>query len=215
MGDETASAARLVRLDADWATAWQENWRAMPVGRRLWVRPSFRAAAPAGRLDIVLDPGMAFGTGQHETTRLCLETIERIMDQSGAQTMLDMGAGSGILAIAALKLGCRRALAIDNAPEAVTACRENAAINDVSLEVRLADTPPAQRFDLVVANILAGPLIAMAAPLADCVGRHLVLSGLLESQADAVAGAYARAGLAPMERRQMGEWVALAFSVPG
>ena len=198
----------------DWATAWQSHWQGMPIGRRLWVRPSFREPAPEGKLDIVLDPGMAFGTGTHPTTRLCLEAVERICDNSPPADLLDMGAGSGILAIAALKLGAGKALAIDMEEESVEACRINAAINGVPLAARLGNRPPAGRFDLVVANILAGPLIDMAPALAACVGHHLILSGLLDRQVDGVAAAYLAEGLRELRRDQQEEWASVEFGRP-
>lgn len=202
---------RISELGDDWETAWQKNWHAMPVGRQLWVRPSFCEAAPAGRIDIVLDPGMAFGTGQHATTRLCLEAIERICDTEQPASVLDMGAGSGLLAIAAAKLGAADILAIDNDPLAVAACITNARINDVTLQARLDDTPPAGPFDLVVANILAGPLIDMAVPLAACTGRQLVLSGLLTTQLGDVRRAYEATGLRYLRDDSEGEWASLEF----
>lgn len=198
----------------EWETAWQKHWQAIPVGKRLWVRPSFCEQAPEERLDIVLDPGMAFGTGTHPTTRLCLEAIERLCDASPPATLLDMGAGSGILAIAALKLGAASALAIDMEEESVEACRTNAAINGVTLAALLDDRPPEKRFELVVANILAGPLIDMATPLSRCVGRHLILSGLLGTQVDAVAAAYSAAGLQEIRRDKMQEWASLELRRP-
>lgn len=197
-----------------WETAWQKHWQAMPIGRRLWVRPSFCEQAPEGRLDIVLDPGMAFGTGTHPTTRLCLEAIERISDASPPASLLDMGAGSGILAIAALKLGAGSALAIDMEDESVEACKANAAINGVTLEAALDNRPPQKQFELVVANILAGPLIDMAAELARCVGSRLVLSGLLGSQVDEVAATYLHAGLRESRRDALDEWASVEFIRP-
>ncbi len=206
-----AEAARLRLLDDDWATAWQRDWKAIAVGDRLWVRPSFCEPAPDGRLDIVLEPGMAFGTGSHATTRLCLEAIERIMDATPVADVLDMGAGSGILAIAAAKLGARHVLAVDNDADAVAACRANARVNGVELICRLDDTPPDETFDLVVANILAGPLTDMAPRLARCVRHSLLLSGILESQADAVAAAFTAQGLSLAETTRMDGWVCLAL----
>ncbi len=205
-----ASAMRLTRLQDDWATAWQRDWKAMPVGERLWVRPSFCEPAPAGRLDIVLEPGMAFGTGSHPTTRLCLEAIERICaGPNPPRTMLDMGAGSGILAIAAARLGVRRVLAVDNDPDALDACRANAAANAVRVDCRLGDAPPAGTFDLVVANILAGPLADMAPALAAATGRRLALSGILADQAGRVIAAYERQGLSCRRTERMEDWVCL------
>ncbi|RMH61206.1 MAG: 50S ribosomal protein L11 methyltransferase [Zetaproteobacteria bacterium] len=192
--------------EQDWATAWQRDWQGMPIGERLWVRPSFREPAPADKIDIVLDPGMAFGTGTHPTTRLCLRAIEQCCTQGKVDTLLDMGAGSGILAIAACKLGVRRATAVDLAEEAVLACRENARINGVELEALLTDHPPKARFDLVVANILAQPLIEMAASLAACAQETLILSGLLVEQCEGVRQAYARQGLTLVRQEAEGQW---------
>ena len=194
---------------SDWETAWQQHWQGMAIGEHLWVRPSFCEPAPEGRLDIVLDPGMAFGTGTHPTTHLCLEAVERICKNSPPASVLDMGAGSGILAITALRLGARSALAIDMEEDSVAACQTNAAINGVHLEAQLDNKPPAKRFELVVANILAGPLIEMAPTLSRCVGSRLVLSGLLEEQADNVAAAYIDEGLHELRRDQLEGWCAI------
>jgi len=198
-------------LNDDWETAWQRDWHGMPIGKQLWVRPSFCEAAPEDRIDIVLDPGMAFGTGQHATTRLCLETIERVCQESPPDSMLDMGAGSGLLAIAAGKLGAKGIVAIDNDPISVEASRVNAGINDVELESLLGDTPPHQTFELVAANILAGPLIDMAPALARCVGKRLVLSGLLREQMEAVAAAYVAAGMKLDRSDTLDEWASLGL----
>jgi len=194
-----------------WETAWQKDWHAMPVGERLWVRPSFCDAPTDGRIDVVLDPGMAFGTGTHPTTQLCLEAIERVCMKKPPATLLDMGAGSGLLAIAALKLGMKSALAIDMEEESVEACQSNAAINGVYLQTLLDDTPPSQQFDLVVANILAGPLVWMAKELAACVGSRLILSGLLITQVDDVATAYIAEGLVELRRDTQAEWASIEF----
>lgn len=199
-------------LGDDWETAWQKDWKAMPVGQRLWVRPSFCDPPIDGRLDIVLDPGMAFGTGQHATTQLCLEAIERICNRRMPATMLDMGAGSGLLAIAAAKLGVEEVLAIDNDADAVEACRVNAEINGVKIQSKLDDTPPDATFDLVVANILAGPLINMAKELAKCAGKSLVLSGLLATQVEQVSQAYANAAMKVVRTDIQNEWAAVEFA---
>jgi ribosomal protein L11 methyltransferase len=196
-------------LGDDWETAWQRDWQGKAIGERLWVRPSFREPATDGRIDIVLDPGMAFGTGQHATTCLCLRAIERACATKPSESLLDMGAGSGLLAIAAGKLGVRRIVAIDNDPIAVEAAAVNAGINGVELESRLGDTPPDEVFELVVANILAVPLIAMAPRLAASTGRRLVLSGLLQSQVDEVRAAYVACGLTIDRVDTEGEWAAI------
>jgi len=199
-------------LNDDWETAWQRDWHGMPIGERLWVRPSFCDPAPKNRIDIVLDPGMAFGTGQHATTQLCLRAIEDICLQQSPESMLDMGAGSGILAIAAGKLGATNLLAIDNDPACIDACRKNSAINNVRISCLLDDTPPSKTFDLVVANILAGPLMDMVPTLAPCVGKRLLLSGILSEQADKVTAAYVAAGLKYGRSETMDEWVAIEFT---
>jgi len=192
-----------------WETTWQKDWHAIPVGDKLWVRPSFCAGPTDGRIDIVLDPGMAFGTGTHPTTQLCLEAIERACAEQPPTTLLDMGAGSGLLAIAALKLGAGSALAIDMEQDSVEACNANAAINGITLDAQLSDTPPHQQFDLVVANILAAPLVWMAKELAACVGSRLILSGLLAEQVDDVAAAYIKEGLTEARRDTQGEWASV------
>ncbi|MDQ7011081.1 MAG: 50S ribosomal protein L11 methyltransferase [Mariprofundaceae bacterium] len=200
---------RLHELGDDWASAWQKHWQALPVGKRLWVRPSFCEPPTDDRIDIVLDPGMAFGTGTHATTQLCLAAIERICGEQMPQSMLDMGAGSGLLAIAAAKLGVNNVLAIDNDPTTVEACRVNAKINGVTIRSEPDDTPPQARFDLVVANILAGPLMKMAPKLAACVGRSLVLSGLLITQVEYLCRAYREAGLTVVRTDTQAEWAAV------
>ncbi len=199
----------------DWETAWQKDWKAIEVGKTLWLRPSFCAAPGNGRIDIILDPGMAFGTGAHPTTQLCLEAVERLCLEKPPASFLDMGAGSGILAIAALKLGAGSALAIDMEEDSIAACRANAAINGVGLDVRLNDAPPAQAYDLVAANILAGPLIEMAQPLAQCTGQRLILSGLLIAQVDEASAAYIAEGLTEVRRDYQGEWAAVEFKRVG
>jgi len=196
-------------LGDDWETAWQKDWKAMPIGKRLWIRPSFCDPPTDGRIDIVLDPGMAFGTGQHATTQLCLEAIERIYKRILPTTMLDMGAGSGLLAIAAAKLGVKHVLAMDNDPTAVEACKINATINGVEIESVLDDIPPNRKFDFVVANILAGPLIDMAPKLAACVRGTLVLSGILTTQVEDVCRRYEAEGLKNIRADTQGEWAVI------
>ncbi|MDX8403641.1 MAG: 50S ribosomal protein L11 methyltransferase [Mariprofundaceae bacterium] len=209
-----SSQIELKLLGDDWETAWQKSWHAMAVGKHLCVRPSFCEALEGGYVDIVLDPGMAFGTGQHATTQLCLEAIERLFSkkkctEKAPESMLDMGSGSGLLAIAAGKLGVASITAIDNDPISVEASKVNAAINHVEMESLLDDTPPDQMFDLVVANILARPLIEMAPKLAKCAGRHLILSGLLEEQVESVSQAYINAGMRVVRSDVKEEWASV------
>ncbi|MDQ6951062.1 MAG: 50S ribosomal protein L11 methyltransferase [Mariprofundales bacterium] len=205
-----AASVKMQHLDESWETAWQAHWKPLAIGRRLWVRPSFCPAAAAGMIDIELTPGMAFGTGTHATTGLCLTAIESLFDAHHPESLLDMGTGSGILAIAAAKLGVQRVLAIDCDADSVTACIDNARINGVTIDSELGNAPPtATRFDLVVANILSEPLIAMAPQLTTCVGRDLLLSGLLHDQEAAVVAAYAAVGLHLSTVSRQLEWSAL------
>jgi len=201
-------------LGDDWETAWQKYWKAMPVGEKLWVRPSFCDAPTDGRIDVVLDPGMAFGTGTHPTTYLCVEAIERYCLQSPPKSVLDMGAGSGLLAIVAGKLGADDIHAIDYDPISVEASLVNARINHIELISTLGDTPPARTFELVVANILAGPLLGMAETLAKCVGKRLILSGLLESQVALNIRTYEAEGLCHAQTHIMGDWACVEFTLP-
>jgi len=217
-----SSQVEIRQLGEDWETAWQKNWHAMAIGEHFCVRPSFceplESKEGAGDyIDIVLDPGMAFGTGQHATTRLCLEAIERLCAEQLCaeqlpESLLDMGAGSGLLAIAAGKLGAKGIVAIDNDPISVEASAVNAELNGVTLESRLDDTPPTEQFDLVVANILAGPLIEMAKGLAACTKGQLILSGLLREQIESVSQAYIAAGMTLVRSDTMDEWASLEFS---
>jgi precorrin-6B methylase 2 len=174
----------------------------MRFGRRLWVIPGGQTAELAdGDVAVELDPGLAFGTGTHATTALCLEWLDSI-DLAGRR-VIDVGCGSGILAVAALKLGAAHAVAIDHDPQALLATRENAARNGVAdrLTVIGADDPPPEPADVVVANILAGTLIELAPRILAMVrsGGRLTLSGILADQAEAVAAAYAVPGGADLE----------------
>jgi ribosomal protein L11 methyltransferase len=177
--------------DADWVRASQEQFEPIRISDRLWIVPSWHAAPDPRALNIDLDPGLAFGTGSHPTTRLCLHWLERHVVP--ASSVLDYGCGSGILAIAAMKLGARAALGVDVDPAAVAAARENAARNGVAARFIGTDVPLAFAADLVVANILANPLMVLAPVLAaHCrAGGRVALAGILAPQADAVAAAYA------------------------
>lgn len=207
-----AAQFHITTLNDDWATAWQKNWLAMPIGQSLCVRPSFCAALADRAIDIVLDPGMAFGTGTHPTTVLCLEAIENYCLTQTPQSLLDMGAGSGLLAITAAKMGAFDIHAIDYDPVSVEACKVNATINQINLTSSLGDTPPARTFELVVANILIGPLLDMATPLATCVEKQLILSGVLISQVPSLIDAYEKAGLQHQQTNTREEWAAVEFS---
>lgn len=177
--------------DQDWVRLSQSQFEPIPVGKRLLITPSWHAQANDGRIGIVLDPGLAFGTGSHPTTHLCLAWLEA--DMPVGATLLDYGCGSGILAIAARKLGAGATLAVDIDPQAVQSTIDNAAANRVELSAMLPGGLPEGGFQVVVANILSNPLKVLAPMLAGRVapGGHLVLSGVLERQAQEVAAAYA------------------------
>jgi ribosomal protein L11 methyltransferase len=202
--------------DADWGEAWKKGLDAFSVGR-VWVRPTWiRRAPPPGAVEVVLDPGMAFGTGTHPTTSLCLGALSDLLDARPGASVLDVGTGSGLLAIAAKKLGAGRVAGNDNDPIAVRVARENAEANGVALT--LTEAPLAEiegRFDLVVANILANTLVELAPALAAKLspGGVVLLSGILTPQEDEVRAAYVAQGLVPFpggDVRQ-GEWSLLVL----
>lgn len=179
--------------DKDWEREWMDNFHPIQFGQRLWVCPSWREIPDPKAVNIMLDPGMAFGTGTHPTTALCLGWLDGQELQN--KTVVDFGCGSGILAIGALLLGAKRAIGIDIDQQALLASKENAARNGVAnqLEVYLPSQQPSLRADVVLANILAGPLRELAPVISDYVapGGELVMSGILERQINAVQNAYA------------------------
>lgn len=179
--------------DKDWEREWMENFHPMRFGERLWICPSWRDVPDPDAVNVMLDPGLAFGTGTHPTTSLCLTWLDGL-DLAG-KTVIDFGCGSGILAIAALKLGAAQAIGIDIDPQAIQASRDNAERNGVADRLSLYlphQQPENLQADVVVANILAGPLRELA-PLIRVLpksGGYLGLSGVLESQAESVCEAY-------------------------
>jgi ribosomal protein L11 methyltransferase len=177
--------------DEDWVAKSRNEFGPIRVTSRLWVVPSWHSPPEADALNLVLDPGLAFGTGSHATTRLCLRWLESRI--TGGETVLDYGCGSGILAIAALKLGASRAVGVDSDPAAVAEARANARRNGVAGQFLEGGLPPAFTADLVVANILANPLKVLAPILAERCrrGGQLALSGILAAQAEEVARCYA------------------------
>ena len=179
-------------LDQDWERAWLARFRPMRFGERLWICPTgFRVDEP-GAVVVDLDPGLAFGTGTHATTAMCLEWLDASIQ--GGEKLLDYGCGSGILTIAAVKLGAGTTTAIDNDPQAVTAARINAARNDIEQSVEVLDSKQrvTSDFDVVVANILAEPLVTLSRKVSGALksGGLLVLSGIVESQVAWVSDAY-------------------------
>ncbi len=179
--------------DKDWEREWMDNFHPMQFGRRLWICPSWREVPDPQAVNVMLDPGLAFGTGTHPTTALCLEWLDNL-DLSG-KTVIDFGCGSGILAIAAIKLGAAKVIGIDIDPQALLASKDNAARNGVEdqIEVYLPkDQPEGLVADVVVANILAGPLRELSPIIKGLLkpGGQLAMSGILDTQAESVAEFY-------------------------
>ncbi len=226
LGDAVVRPLRTRTTSDSWAEAWKRHHPVLRIGRRLVLRPTWRRYRPCrGDVVVELDPGLAFGTGQHATTRMCLEALEARLAPGAA--VLDVGCGSGVLAVAAALLGAASADAIDIDPAAVQATNENAARNGVERIVRaargsLGETwpfaeAPDQRYDLVVANLnarlvreLARSLVAALRP-----GGAALLSGVIEEQGDACCLALAAAGARLVEMREDGGWLLLAVAVAG
>ncbi len=180
--------------DQDWTRAWMDRFKPMPFGRRLWIYP-WNIEPPTDEADVVivrLDPGLAFGTGTHPTTALCLEWLDAA-DLAG-KMLIDYGCGSGVLAIAAIKLGAARVIGVDNDAQALAASRDNAERNGVAekLDLYLPEHFPQMQADALVANILAGPLTDLAPQFARCLtpGGGLALSGILYGQHDELLTRY-------------------------
>jgi ribosomal protein L11 methyltransferase len=177
--------------DNDWVRLTQSQFEPIQISPRLWIVPTWHTPSDPNAINIVLDPGLAFGTGSHPTTRLCLRWLDNNLQ--GGERMLDYGCGSGILAIAALKLGAAHVVGVDIDLQAVIASRNNANANHVSnVQFYLADDAPQSSYDLVVANILTNPLRILAPMLAKATqsGGQIVLSGILEEQAQDVMNIY-------------------------
>jgi len=206
-----ALPSRTVRevADQDWVRLTQSQFEPIPIGQRIWVVPSWHAAPDPDALVLELDPGLAFGTGSHPTTRLCMEWLEQHV--TPGESLLDYGCGSGILAILAQKCGAEPVIGIDIDPQAVVAARQNSERNQAPVSYGLPDTLGAGNFDIVVANILSNPLKLMAAMLSARVreGGKLALSGILARQADEVAQAY-RPWIALDVWRELDGWVCLS-----
>jgi ribosomal protein L11 methyltransferase len=203
--------------EEDWANAWKQFFQVERIGGRLVVRPAWREySAQPGDVVLQLDPGMAFGTGQHETTRMCLIAAQELVRPG--MRVLDLGCGSGILGIAAALLGAGDVIAVDSEPFAVEAARANARCNGVEARLRVAEgsldrrwpfgAPPAAAFDLVLANIHAAAVIALAPRLHAALrpGGTLVASGIIAERLDGVAAALAAAGFVAPAACAAGEW---------
>ncbi|VAX05877.1 Ribosomal protein L11 methyltransferase [hydrothermal vent metagenome] len=196
--------------DKDWVRAWMDDYQPMCFGEKLWIVPSTFSPPDPDAVNILLDPGLAFGTGTHPTTAMCLRWLDAHPPVD--QNIIDFGCGSGILAIAACRLGACSALAVDNDPQALLATRDNAQLNKVSAQIQvfLPDDSPASRVPLLLANILAGPLHVLAPQFAEQVlpAGHIVLSGIIESQAEDLMLRY-QPWFEMSVYRQEEEWICL------
>ncbi len=226
IGDLTLTVVR----EADWANAWKAHFPVLRIGRRIVIRPTWRRhRRQPDDVVLALDPGMAFGTGLHPTTRLCLASLESLADRGvltgggidgGPARVLDVGSGSGILAIAAGLLGAREVLAVDVDPIAVEASAANARRNRLGrvITAREGSAPSGEGpFDIVLANLIASLLIRLADGLVEDVrpGGTLLASGIFENRETEVAEAFEQRGLRVAERRAEGDWVALELVRPG
>jgi ribosomal protein L11 methyltransferase len=203
--------------DQDWGANWKRHFRPLELAPGLWVAPPWEAAPPGPGEVVVIDPGQAFGTGHHASTALCLRRLARLAREGRlAGDVLDVGCGTGILSLAALRLGAAKARSIDTDPQALEAARANAELNGLSAWLEVSATPLAEvagSYPLVLANLTAETLRALAPELAARVapGGELVASGILEDQVDEVRELLARAGLEPRETGARDEWRSLVM----
>jgi len=191
--EQAYSELKLIEIeDKDWTREWMDDFKPMLFGDNLWIIPSSHSVVSESAVNILLDPGLAFGTGTHPTTALCLNWLDKNPPKN--IIVIDFGCGSGILAIAAAKLGANRVYAIDIDPQALVATMENARKNGVEnkIECTLVENAKSEMADLLLANILANPLIELAQNFSNLLnsGADIVLSGVLESQGKQVLGAY-------------------------
>lgn len=219
LGEAGLSVARLSQVkDEDWAENWKRFYHPLKVGPKLVICPSWEEYSPApGEQVITLDPGSAFGTGYHWSTRLCMEFLEEL-EQKGklAEPMLDLGTGSGILAISAARLGQKQILAIDNDPVAVKVAQENVAINGLDFPVKLGDAPPPLGYALITANLIAALLVELSPALEGALtsGGHLICGGIIDSRRDEVVQALQGVGLVLVAEKAREEWVSLWLTRP-
>lgn len=216
------AAGRRVARPADWQAAWRRQYHRRAIGTRLEICPVWERRAARRdrrRTRVLVNPGMSFGTGDHFTTRFCLEQLDALCAARAPRSLLDLGAGSGILAVAAARLGVRRVTGVDHDPEAVRQARANARLNRVGRRARflagdVTTEWPRGRFEVVCANLFAGLLQQVADPLTRSAARRLILSGVREAEADDVAETYRARGWREVVRDGDGEWCGLTFQRP-
>ena len=210
---------RSLMADTDWEESWKENYPPQPLGEKLMVLPYWLDLSEAqGRIPVILDPGLTFGTGAHPSTQMVMEAMEELLPQGGS--CLDLGSGSGILSIAALRLGAKQAVGVDIDPKAEDIARQNAAYNgfgspeftaltgNVTEDRHLMADLKSRTYDIVLVNIVADVIIALAPTLPQLLSRHsvLILSGILDTRLDDVLAALKQAGLAVSAIREKEEW---------
>ena len=212
----TAEQFKVEQLeDKDWVRAWMDNFKPMQFGERLWIVPTWCETPQPNAVNLILDPGLAFGTGTHPTTSLCLSWLDA--QELNNKTVIDYGCGSGILAIAAKKLGAHNVMGTDIDPQAISASIENAKRNHTNIPFALVKSFDSQPVDLVIANILAGPLKELAPEFKRLLkpGASLVLSGLLANQADGLISHYQNHGIKLTQFESLEEWGLLAGKYEG
>lgn len=205
--------------DEDWSTAWKKYYKPVKISERVVIKPSWEEYSPgANEVIIELDPGMAFGTGTHETTKMCVQLIEKYVRQG--DSALDIGCGTGILSIAAAKLGAAQITAVDIDEVAVRVTRENCAINRTENNINafkgVIEDVPQEKVDIIFANIIANVIIDIAKliPLYLKAGGHMVASGIIKERKQEVLEAYTKMGFGCEEEIELGEWVAIVFKCP-
>lgn len=197
--------------DKDWVRAWMDQFQPMQFGQNLWIVPSWCEAPNKEAVNLMLDPGMAFGTGTHPTTSMCLTWLDGNPPKD--KTVIDYGCGSGILALAAAKLGAKTVKGTDIDPQAIIASEQNAERNDASIDFHLVKDFDAEPADVLLANILAGPLKELATEFYRLTKPKgtLVLSGILTTQAEDLISHYQTLGFKLLEHNQLDEWTQLTF----
>ena len=206
-------------LEQDWTTFWQHHFQTMELGHNLRIVPEWEEAPEDGKTNIIINPGLSFGTGGHFTTKFCLEALEEAIQTLKPETMIDAGTGSGILSIAAIKLGIPKVDAFDCDPGCIDQCNENAARNDVEGEINffLADVLEpgwySEPADIVCANILTSVLLEAAPLIKRATRKRILLSGIREIEADAVAETFVQLGCREISRDGDGQWCGLVIDV--